>query len=492
MIQKILLSILCFFIFISLKQPALSQNSNEFDLERKGMVEKMDKKGLRFLDQAVIEKSNKFLTVPQSIKHLRNQFTVAETAPVIEFVIIPNQERYQPNPQKEFHHTVWSNWGQGNFSEMTQTYYAAFGNNRFHEARLYLIEYDSEIKTISLSPEINKIMGRELPNGFGDGKIHGWLDFYNGTDLYFCTYWAHYPTPLEEHFQTGYDAGHIMSYNIITKKFTDFGVPMPRVTWPYHRMDTKRGLMFAVGYSREFLCYDIKKQKVRFAGFPPDSIMWNNRTMLINERTGLVYSTNTSELDKEVHFIQYNPVTNRFHQMKSTVPPNDENGVKGPMRAHTKNISKEGWFICVTKHGSIEEQPGGQLFKLYPDEDRIENMKLCWPGIQRYTTSLALSPDEKYLYYLPGAHGRSHYEGCPVVQYNVQTGERKVLAFLFPYFYNKYGYIPGGTFSVNLDKAGKRLFVCLNGQFYDYKKVKHDIFGDPSILVIHIPESERK
>jgi hypothetical protein len=492
MVRKGAESVLCLIMFLSVSQMAITQSFKNIDPERKMMVEKMDKTGLRFRNQAIIEKTGEFLKIPQSVNHLKDQFTVAKTAPEIEFVIIPNEERYQLDPPEEYHPTVWSSWGQGIFSEITQTYYLGFGNHRFHEARLYLVEYNAKTKTVQLSPEINKILGRELPNGYGDAKIHGWLNFYNETDMYFCTYWAHYPEPLEAYYQTGYDGCHIMSYNINTKEFKDFGVPMPRYTWPYHHLDAKRGLLYAVGFSKVFLCYDIDQQKVRFAGFPPDSILWNNRAILVNEETGLVYCTNMSKTDKELHFIEYNPVTNRFKKMKSTVPPNEESGLKGSMRAHTRHISKDGWFIGITRYVSKEEDSGGQLFKFYPDEDRVEKLKLCWPGIQRYTTSIALSPDEKYLYYLPGAHGRSHFEGCPVVQYNVQTGERKVLAFLFPYFYDKYGYIPGGSFSVDLDKEGKRLFVCLNGLFLDYKLVANDIFGDPSILVIHIPESERK
>ena len=341
-----------------------------------------------------------------------------------------------------------------------------------------------------MTPEINQFLGRDLiPNGYGDGKIHGWLQFYNSTDIYFCTYWAEYPEPAEKYFYEGYDGSHLMSYNIITKKFTDFGVPIPRVTWPFHRMDTERGLFFAVSVNRQFLCYDIKKQKVRFAGYPQDGIMWHNRVMMVDEKTGFVYSSNTSEFDKDIHLIRYNPVTNKFTEMNSTVPANKEDGIKRQIRASTRNTLKEGCFICVTSYD--DAGPGGQLFKFFPDKDSVEALSLCWPGKQRYTPSLALSPDEKYLYYLPGAHGKSHLEGCPIVQYNIQTGECKVLAFLFPYLYNKYGYVPGGSFSVKLDSKGERLFICMNGQFIKYEETTQDIFGDPSILVIHIPESER-
>jgi len=103
-----------------------------------------------------------------------------------------------------------------------------------------------------------------------------------------------------------------------------------------------------------------------------------------------------------------------------------------------------------------------------------------------------LSPDEKYLYYIPAAHGKSHLEGTPVVQFNIKTGTRKVLAFLFPYFHNKYGYIPSGTFCLKLDEKGEKLFALFNGAFAEYDTASGDVFGDPSVIVIDIPASERQ
>ena len=88
--------------------------------------------------------------------------------------------------------------------------------------------------------------------------------------------------------------------------------------------------------------------------------------------------------------------------------------------------------------------------------------------------------------------GKAHLEGTPIVQYNTQTGKRKVIAFLFPYFYDKYGYIPGGTFSIKLDDKGEQLFILFNGAFTEFDPEGGDMFGDPSVMLVHIPESERR
>ena len=85
--------------------------------------------------------------------------------------------------------------------------------------------------------------------------------------------------------------------------------------------------------------------------------------------------------------------------------------------------------------------------------------------------------------------------GSPVIQYNTETDERKVLAFLYPYYNEKYGYTTGGSSTIKLDDKGERLFIEMNGAFIDVeeqlKQEILDVFGHTSIFLIHIPESER-
>ena len=480
--------ILILAISISLNVNLVSQEISDSEKDRKIVVERMDKENLRFRTEAVIDKSKKLLEIPERIKHL-NDFTVAKTPPIIEFAIVPLENRYLKSVSKGYFQGIWSSWSQGNYYAQTGKYYAAIGNHGFYNPELYLIEYDTQSKTIKTLPKVNDFLG-QTDSRFGDGKIHGWLDFYNGAELYFCTYWCRYPEPSEEEFQSGYEGGTIMSYNVVTGKFTNFGVPMPRSSWPYHRMDSRRGMMFAVGMFGEFLCYDVNKRETRFAGYLPDGMRWFWRTMLVDEETGFVYTTNNVKSDSCVHFVKYDPVKNRFYKLKSRVPQNIITGKGGQMRAHTRRKTKEGWFMGVTVGDPAGT--GGELYKFYPDEDHIEDLGLCWSGKYRYTASLAMSPDEKYVYYIPAAHGKAYLEGTPLVQYNVKTGEKKVLAFLFPYFYEKYGYITGGTFSIKLDEKGEKLFVVFNGAFAEYNTDGPDVFGDLSVMLINIPESERE
>jgi hypothetical protein len=101
---------------------------------------------------------------------------------------------------------------------------------------------------------------------------------------------------------------------------------------------------------------------------------------------------------------------------------------------------------------------------------------------------MEIDPTERYLYYIPGAHGGAATDGAPVVQFDLQTRTRKVIAFLHPYVYENYGFIPEGTFGIALDNAGERLFITWNGKRHPDVRA----WEVCAAMVLHIPESERQ
>jgi hypothetical protein len=72
-----------------------------------------------------------------------------------------------------------------------------------------------------------------------------------------------------------------------------------------------------------------------------------------------------------------------------------------------------------------------------------------------------------------------------VVQFDVKTRTRKVIAFLHPFYKERYGCTLQGTFSTAVDPKGDKLYVTWNasrgGKVWDCC----------ALTVIHIPESER-
>ena len=101
---------------------------------------------------------------------------------------------------------------------------------------------------------------------------------------------------------------------------------------------------------------------------------------------------------------------------------------------------------------------------------------------------MARSPQGRYLYY----NIMSYQDGSPVIQYDTKTDTRKVLAFLYPYYHAKYGYIPTGSYSFALDEHGAGLFIVWNGAFiHPAPNIGVDFWGHCSIMYLKIPESER-
>ena len=105
-----------------------------------------------------------------------------------------------------------------------------------------------------------------------------------------------------------------------------------------------------------------------------------------------------------------------------------------------------------------------------------------------------LSPDERFLYYLPGAHGQAFRYGTPIVQYEIATGTRKVLAFLAPALEHQLDYVPGGTYGIKLSRDGSTLFVNFNGHAADSIRPSYMRpigFGLCSFAEIQISKAER-
>ena len=131
----------------------------------------------------------------------------------------------------------------------------------------------------------------------------------------------------------------------------------------------------------------------------------------------------------------------------------------------------------------------GAMFRFFPAEDRTEPVGINWGKEGKYLANMCFSPGKRYIYYLPGADTHAYTYGTPVVQYDTQTGRKKVIAFLNDFYLKKYGYSPGGTYGIELDEQGESLFFYTNGCFTTKELTSG--YGRPAIFHVHIPESER-
>jgi hypothetical protein len=96
---------------------------------------------------------------------------------------------------------------------------------------------------------------------------------------------------------------------------------------------------------------------------------------------------------------------------------------------------------------------------------------------------------ERYLYYVPGAHGGICKEDVPIIQYDLKVKKHKILAFVGKYYKEKYGYSADGTFSSSLSEDGSILYITWNGN--RAAPIKGKGWDTTAMMAIYIPESER-
>ena len=468
--------------------------------KRKEVATRLDKHRLLYSGKIVVDKDAKMLEMPASLgEYWDDDISIAKEPPVVEFGVVPASPRFfGPSPRKPAgsgaYSREWSNWSQAAYYQPTGKFYSTVGDTDSFDGHLYVVEYEPKTKTLKCLPEIHKMLG--TPDGqLKDAKIHGYLDIYEG-QLWLCTYWTIYPEPDDADYATGYEGGHILSFDLRTGDMTDHGIPVKRVSWPYHRIDTKRGILYAIGFFGEFMVWDIKKRQLLYAGHPPKDMIWWWRALMIDDVTGNVYSSYIYDADSNVHMVKYDPAKNRFTKMETRMPHcsakhqivESEKPLEVDMiRANTLDRGADGLLWAVTKQGEV--------FSFDPDTENIEAKGINWPGLMRYTCAMERSPGGRYLYYCPGAHGMAWKDGSPIVQFDTQTRKKKVIAFLHPFYYDKYGYVPSGSFSIKLDEKGESLFCLWNGGFFETTNAEkpdfHGFFGNCAITHIHIPAGER-
>lgn len=350
--------------------------------------------------------------------------TIASTAPTIDFGIVNVGDA-------EEWFTHWCNVVLGPDGR----YYFAVGD---HMNIVMLISYNPVTKTQNIC-----IDSRNIP-GLVDCKWHGRpvINPNNG-DMYLI----------------GFCNGDIVYYNIYSKQIEHLGQPVPGRGFAEHIWDWQRNRLYGIGHSGNILVYNTQNRTVIFDGNPADSqtgkeYNWEHRSRLLDRETGILYGSD--RMDNII--LHYNPSNNSFHAMQSSL--------ENSLRACSNVKEKDGSFWIFDR--------GGNIYKFFPEQDRIEPHGTNWDSGD-YATFIERSPGGRYLYYCFAASSSD----MPVVQYDTQTDNKKVIAFLGKFYSENYGYEPYQFYGGALSQDGSSLFTVCNGD------------GNPGMFHIHIPESER-
>jgi hypothetical protein len=390
-----------------------------------------------------------FLKPPDGVKA-----EVADKAPKIDFALFENL----PKGGKG---TLWSSWGDGLVASNGK-YYTAIGDHGGYDATSHVYEYDPVTKKLRLIVDVAKAIGQK-PGDYGHGKIHAAIHEYEGA-LYFATYWGK-PREIDAAYGKGYQGSIVLRFDLKTEQVENLGAIVPKQGLPASHFDPSRALLyFHAVREGNVAVYDLKERKVKFLGGAGDT---EGARTFMRDLKGRVYFTVQGDA-----LSYYDPDANKIVETKAVLPQS-AGARKGDSLRAAARCTKDGMLYGMTAAG-----------KLFSFDTTTETIKDLGPnfGEGDYTAVMTMSADEKYLYYAPGAHGSAVRTGTPVVRYEIATGKRVVLAFLNAAFKELYQYNIGGTYNVQIDAAGEKLFFTFNGGEPGDKSP----FGKPCVVVVHL------
>jgi len=384
--------------------------------------------------------------------------TIAKTPPTIDLTFFPGQT-YPGNP--------WSVWGDS--IATGGKYYAAIGDHLAPAGNAFVYEYDPASKKMRPLVDLRKLLA--LPAGhYSPGKIHSRLDMGDDGWIYFSTHRGSTRVTTDEFH---YKGDWIVRCNPASGKTEIVAhAPVPKHCIPCSVLDPKRLIFYGGtapgtgkdGEGIQFFAWDVRGKKLLYSG--PNG---PSRYMILAKSTGRLYFTPGKEGEGALM---------RFDPERGGAPVKID-GTIG-IRAATEE-TPDGFVYSV----SSGQRGEAVLYSFNTKTEHIENLGPAAVGTQHYITSIDAEPAGRFLYYIPGAHGGSERDGSPVVQFDVKTRKKKVIAFLHPFCAEKYGCTLKGTFSSAVDPAGDKLYVTWNNS-------RGSKVWDSCLLsVIHIPASER-
>ncbi len=386
-----------------------------------------------------------------------DEVEVAQTPPVVDFLYYPGQD-YEGNP--------WSNWGDG--VATPGRYYSAIGDHRAPGGNAFVYEYDAATKTLQQIVDLRELL--DMPDGrYTPGKIHSRIDIGADDRLYFSTHRGSTRVTTDEY---GYEGDWIVRHNPATGRTEAIAHgPVGKHCIPCSVLDPDRLIFYggtAAGDRNDkrikFFAYDVQRRKLLYSGYDGPG-----RYMMFSKSTGSVYFVP----GLEGRVFRYHP------DQDAPVSLDVEMGI----RAATQE-TRQGYIYAVSKGDAV-------IYRFDTKTEEAERIGSAPVATQTYITSIDADPTGRYLYYVPGAHGGSEKDGTPVVQFDVKTRRRKVIAFLHPVLKEKVGYTPLGTFSTAVSPSGDKLYITWNGNLGGSKRGRLT-WDACALTVLHIPAGERQ
>ncbi len=420
-------------------------------------------------------RSDLFLKVPDSVSTARAQpgtapFVVAEVPPDVDLAF---HRDLGPEAQQR---RLWSSWGDICVAGDGRVYCGIgdHGDDAGGDARCLVYRWDPARRELQRVVDVNSLIPASQPHPAWS-KIHARIDEGPDGRIYFSGTLndGNRAGRPEYQWSAKFPGGQLYQFDPQTEQATVFADLPPQRCTATSLLDRERNIWWCnleAGEGNALWGLNLQTRTPVFQA--PDRTLGFNRNLAL-ARDGTVYFNGLDALWK------YDPAHNRIEPTRSALA--DSPG----MRCSTAE-SRAGVIFGITHKTH-------QLFRYESGADELVLLGPNWLA-GSYTAVCVLSPDERFVYYLPGAHGSAFRDGTPVIQYDIAAGRRKVVAFLAEGIERECGYVPGGTYGIKLSPDGGTLYVNFNGHAAEAVRPPHmkpNGFGLCAFAAIHIPASER-
>jgi len=407
-------------------------------------------------------KPSKLLLKPP--EGLPGGFAVARTAPNVDFAVLPGQFSGA---------RLWSSWGDV-LAGCDDRFYAAIGDHDAPHGTTLVYCVDPKEKTVTRVLDCNRIVPAP-PDKYSPGKIHAPLVQADDGGIYVFGYRGSVRGTGSE---TGYRGDWLLRYSPATGQTENLGMPVPCSSVPVLEYCSAMGCLYGLSVAgqtmpeprTQFFRYDIETGHVAFTC----EVDTNGPRAIIVSRDGRVYFGGGGASSGQQRLIRYDPRNDQVTKLAIRIPGD------GMLRAASR-ADADGVVYGISKDGVV--------FAFDTNTETVTEIAKAFVAGRLYTAVCRLDPTDTYLYYIPGAHGRSGENGTPVIQLNVKTRRCKVLTFLNETLRQQKDYNLGGTYGIALGGDGSQLFISFNGAKLPASKQSE--FGLCSALLLHIPEDER-
>ena len=416
--------------------------------------------------------SPELLTVPEGVQDAAKMagaapLVVAKNPPIVELALHDNLGLEASKRR------LWSSWGDIGLASDGRVYCAIgdHGDDVGGDARCFIYCWDPQTKVLKQVVDMNQVVPPKAGRPSWS-KVHAQIAEGRDGKIYFsCTLNDGNRAKLPSHgFDDELPGGQIYQYDPATGKTVVHASLPPRRCTATSTIDRERNIWWCnleAGEGDALWGFDLTTKKEIFRA--ADGSMGFNRAFALL-RSGSILLNGPDRLLK-------------FDLASRSIEPTRTSFGESPGMRCASAETSDGFVYGVTHKTT-------QLFRY---STKTDELKLLGPVYLSggYTTVMALSPDEKYLYSLPGAHGKASASGTPILRYERATGQQTVLAFLAPYCEKEYGYVPGGTYGMKLSADGRTIYVNFNGHMVEGRRparLKTPGFGCTSFAAIHLAD----